>query len=591
MINDRYYNRHFIIMGIAIGVVLIYLIRLFMLQIVDQSGRERADNNAQLRQAIYPTRGLIYDRNGELLVFNKPSYEVTIIPREITRDFDTLGLCTVLQIDTAYFRERMQQLRTQRGYNRYTPQRLLTQLNTEDVAALQEQLYRFEGVGIDKRSLRSYTHTCAAHALGSVGEVNQRDMDRDAYYSAGDYSGRDGFERMYERALRGEKGERVLMRDSRGRIQGSYHDGELDRAARAGENLTITLDIHLQELAEELLGDHAGSVVAIEPSTGEVLALVSHPAWDPNELVGRERSANYTRLSRDESKPLMCRATQAIYPPGSTFKTIQALVCLQQKAITPGTFFPCSGPQSTPIRCTHNHGSPVDLESALEQSCNPYFYYAYKAFLEQPGYQEAYAHQSKRFREQFTLWRDAIMRFGLGARLTDSDIPEQSTGAIPSMQQYDRTYGTTGWKAITVRSNSIGQGEVLVTPLQLANMASAIANEGYYITPHLLKNDTMLSHRHETGIERRHFQVVKRGMHRVMTAGTGRYHNIEALNICGKTGTAQNSHGEDHALFIGFAPMENPQIAIAVVVENAGFGSKWACPIAVKMMKSYVHVE
>ena len=587
MINDQYYRRRFVISGIAVVVVLVYIARLFYLQIIDQSTKDQADNNALVKQTIYPSRGLIYDRNGELLVFNQPIYEVTVIMREMDQDWDTTRFCQCLNISREEFDERITEIkdrRKNRGYSRWTPQVFISQLKKEDIATLQESLFSFAGVQIRKRTLRDYTYKAAAHVLGSVGEVNQNDLDRDAYYTRGDYSGRDGLERTYELQLRGEKGMEVLMRDSKGRIQGSYHEGELDQPAVAGTDLQTTLDIHLQILAEELLSGKVGSVVAIEPKTGEILALASSPTWDPQQLVGKARSANYTMLQQDETKPLYNRATQATYPPGSTFKTIQALVCLQQRAITPNTLYPCSGPQSKPIKCTHHHGSPVALDEAIEQSCNPYFWCAFRDLLQKDGYGD----DNRAFLHRYDLWRDAVMAFGLGQRFVDTDLSEQSAGAIPSIQLYNRIYGEKGWKAITVRSLSIGQGEILVTPLQLANQAAAIANEGYFITPHLNRNDSMLTHRHSLEINAKHFAVVKEGMHRVMKNGTGRWYQIEGIESAGKTGTAQNPHGKDHAIFIGFAPVENPQIAVAVVVENAGFGATWAAPVASLLMEQYL---
>lgn len=587
MINDQYYRRRFVISGIAVVVVLVYIARLFYLQIIDQSTKDQADNNALVKQTIYPSRGLIYDRNGELLVFNQPIYEVTMIMREMDQDWDTARFCQCLNISREEFDERITEIkdrRKNRGYSRWTPQVFISQLKKEDIATLQESLFSFAGVQIRKRTLRDYTYKAAAHVLGSVGEVNQNDLDRDAYYTRGDYSGRDGLERTYELQLRGEKGMEVLMRDSKGRIQGSYHEGELDQPAVAGTDLQTTLDIHLQILAEELLSGKVGSVVAIEPQTGEILALASSPTWDPQQLVGKARSANYTMLQQDETKPLYNRATQATYPPGSTFKTIQALVCLQQRAITPNTLYPCSGPQSKPIKCTHHHGSPVALDEAIEQSCNPYFWCAFRDLLQKDGYGD----DNRAFLRRYDLWRDAVMAFGLGQRFADTDLSEQSAGAIPSIQLYNRIYGEKGWKAITVRSLSIGQGEILVTPLQLANQAAAIANEGYFITPHLNRNDSMLTHRHSLEINAKHFAAVKEGMHRVMKNGTGRWYQIEGIESAGKTGTAQNPHGKDHAIFIGFAPVENPQIAVAVVVENAGFGATWAAPVASLLMEQYL---
>lgn len=587
MINDKFYRRRFVISGIAIGVVLVYIIRLFYLQIIDQSTKDQADNNALVKQTIYPSRGLIYDRNGELLVFNQPIYEVTMTMRDMDLTWDTIAFCRCLNISREDFDERIAEIKDRsknRGYSRWTPQVFMSQLKKEDIATLQESIFMFPGIHIQKRTLRDYTYKAAAHVLGSVGEVNQYDMERDPYYGRGDYSGRDGLERTYEKQLRGEKGVEVLMRDVRGRIQGKYQDGELDKTAVAGTDLYITLDIKLQILAEELLAGKVGSAVAIEPKTGEILALASNPGWNPKVLVGKERSKNYTQLLRDPTKPLLNRATQATYPPGSTFKTIQALVCLQEGAITPQTLYPCSGPGSSPIKCTHHHGSPVALDKAIEQSCNPYFWCAFRDFM-QKGNEGGDIHP------RYERWRQAVMAFGLGQKFADTDLSEQSSGNIPSTKFFDKYYGKSGWKAITIRSLSIGQGEILATPLQLANQAAAIANEGYYISPHLNKNDSMLTHRHTIDIDKKYFKEVKDGMHRVMIYGTGRHYPIEGIETAGKTGTAQNPHGRDHAIFIGFAPVEDPQIAVAVVMENAGFGATWACPVASMMIEQYLTGE
>lgn len=590
MINDQYYRRRYVISGIAVVIVLVYIIRLFFLQIVDQSTKDQADNNALVKQTIYPSRGLIYDRNGELLVFNQPIYEITMTMRTMDETWDTLAFCRCLQISREEFDQRIADIkdrRKNRGYSRWTPQVFMSQLKKEDIATLQESLFLFPGVQIQKRTLRDYTYKAAAHVLGSVGEVSQNDIDRDPYYARGDYSGRDGLERTYEAQLRGVKGVEVLMRDVRGRIQGSYQDGELDVTAQAGTDLQTTLDIRLQLLAEELLAGKIGSVVAIEPKTGEILALASSPTWNPKVLVGKERSRNYGILLNDPTKPLLNRATQATYSPGSTFKTIQSLVCLQQGAITPNTLYPCSGPQSTPIKCTHHHGSPVALDRAIEQSCNPYYWCAFRDLLQKDGYGK----ENEDFRRRYELWRDAVMEFGLGQKFTDTDLSEQSSGSIPSTNFFDRYYGKTGWKAITIRSLSIGQGEILVTPLQLANQAATIANDGYYISPHLNKHDSLRIHRHNLHIDKKHFEAVKDGMSRVMIYGTGRHYAIDSLHMAGKTGTVQNPHGRDHAIFIGFAPVEDPQIAVAVVVENAGFGATWACPVATMMIEQYLTGE
>lgn len=588
MTNDPYSRRPYIIAGAVALVVLIFIIRLFWLQIIDRSQKQKADNNALLRQVVYPSRGLIYDRNGELLVFNQPIYEVTLIMQEMRHGFDTVAFCQCLNIDSLEFARRIDAIkdkRRNRGFSTYTPQVFMAQLTKQEIASLRETSYKFSGAGIRKRTLRGYSYPYAAHILGSVGEVSQADIDRDEYYQSGDYAGRDGLERTYEQRLRGTKGVEVIMRDSRGRIQGSYHDGAEDVEAVTGTDLHLSLDIQLQALAEQMLQGKVGSVVAIEPATGEILALASSPTWNPEILVGKQRSTQYNRLLNDPAKPLFNRATQATYPPGSTFKTLQTVICLQEGGITPTTKYPCSGPGSTPIKCTHHHGSPVDLIGAIEQSCNPYFWCAFRDMLQRDGYGDGNA----TFRQRYNLWRKDVMKFGLGNRFAGTDIGEQSPGVIPAERLFNRTYGEKGWKAITIRSLSIGQGELLATPLQLANQAATLANRGYYITPHLNTELTTAPElRHETDMDTRWFDLTAEGMHRVMTNGTGRWYNIDSLQMCGKTGTAQNPHGKDHAIFIGFAPKDNPKIAVAVVVENAGFGSTWAAPIASLLMEQYL---
>ena len=355
----------------------------------------------------------------------------------------------------------------------------------------------------------------------------------------------------------------------------------------AGADITATLDIDLQMVAEKLLEGKIGSVVAIEPATGEILAMASNPTWDPSLLVGRLRSEYYPKLLKDKTKPLLNRATSGQYSPGSTFKTLQALVCLHEGGITPHTKFACSGPQSTPIKCTHHHGSPVGLEEAIQESCNPYFWMAYKTTLERDGYGE----RNAKFKENYTLWREDILSFGLGPKWTDSDVIGLKDGAIYRAQTYDKIYGERGWKAATIRSNSIGQGEVLVTPIQLANAVAVIANKGYYITPHLNKSDSLLQHRHQANVDTKHYDIVQEGMWRVCEYGTAHYYKLPGLAVCGKTGTTDNNHGRPHSIFFGYAPRENPKIAIAVVIENAGFGSQWACPIAMLCIEQYLYGE
>jgi penicillin-binding protein 2 len=441
MINDSLYKRKYLVGGIAVIVVLIYIVRLFFLQILDQSTQEKAANNAQLRQTVYPSRGLIYDRNGELLVANQPIFEVTIVVRVMTKSaFDTIGFCNALHISLETFETRMQDMtnkKKNRGYSRFSPQIFMQNLSQEEVAELQQEKYRYPGVGIRIRTLRDYTYPIASHILGSVGEVNHNDLERDSYYAIGDYAGRDGIERTYEKELRGKKEEKVYMRDSRGRIQGSFQNGALDQKAEAGTDLYLSIDRATQQVAEKLMQNKIGSIVAIEPSTGEIIAMVSAPYWDPRRLVGKERSLNYEALLKDKNKPLMNRATQAQYAPGSTFKIIQALAGLQEGIITTHTKYPCNGPGSSPIKCTHNHGTPVSLEEGIEQSCNPYFWALYRDMLQQDGYDDGHTH----FKEHYQAWREIVASFGLGEKFTNTDIREQAKGYLPTTEFYNRIYG------------------------------------------------------------------------------------------------------------------------------------------------------
>ncbi len=589
MINDANYYRHGVVMWIFILVVSGYLCRLFYLQIIEDKYRRQAESNALVHRTKYAPRGLMYDRNGVLLVYNQPAYDVVVTINEMSKTGGTASICRTLGIDWAQYEERMSEIKDvnrNRGYSKYTPQIFMTQLSMEDIAELQENIhYKYPGFAIQHRTLRDYTYPNAAQVLGSIGEVSQTDIDRDNYYARGDYAGRDGLEYTYEQDLRGEKGVEILLRNSRGRIVGNYENGAYDVEPKAGSNITLTIDIKLQILAESLLKGKIGSVVAIEPKTGEILALASSPTWNPSLLVGRKRSQNYDILVHDPTKPLMNRALQAQYSPGSTFKTVQACVALQLGGITPDRTFPCSGPGSQPIKCTHHHGSPVSLLNAIEQSCNPYFWLAYKNTLEKNGYGKDNAN----FREQYNRWRDCVMSFGIGHKFEDSDLYQQSRGSIPSTDLYDKWYrGTASWNSMTIRSNSIGQGEVQITPLQIANAAATIANGGYFISPHLNKADSMLNRRHDAKVDKRYFPYVQEGMWRVFEYGTGRHYKIPGISMCGKTGTVDNNHGRPHSLFIGFAPKESPKIAVAVVVENSGFGATWAAPIASLMMEQYL---
>jgi penicillin-binding protein 2 len=587
MINDTLQHRRWVIAGIISAFVILYILRLFTLQIIETKYKSGAESNALLKKTIYPPRGLIYDRKKTLLVYNKPAYDIALIMREI-ENLDTTAFCKSLDITKEFFITRIAEIKDRKknlGYSSYTPQIFMTQLDSKDIATIQQYMYKFPGFYIHNRTLREYAFPHGAHIFGSIGEVSWNDIEKDSYYKQGDFAGRDGVEYTYEKSLRGEKGVEILLRDSRGRIKGEYREGELNQSPKAGANLTLTIDIQLQIIAEQLLNGKIGSAVAIEPKTGEILAMVSNPNYNPSILVGRQRSKNYSALIKDPSKPLMNRATQAQYSPGSTFKPLQALVCQQLGGITQHTRYSCNGQKSSPIKCTHSHGSPVSLLNAIEQSCNPYFWNAFKATIEKDGYGEKNAF----FKNSFQEWADAMQSFGLGRKFDDSDIYEQSRGNIPTQKYFNRYFGETGWRALTIRSLSIGQGEVLATPLQLANTMAAIANEGYYITPHLNKSDTMLLKKHTTSVDKKYFPIVNEGMWRVFEFGTGRYYKIPDLSMCGKTGTVQNNHGKDHSLFVGFAPRENPVIAIAVVVENAGFGSIWAAPIASLMLEQYIY--
>ena len=595
MLDDKYKDRRIVIYIVLALVVFVFAIRLAQLQLYDDYTNV-AESNAFYRKPIYAPRGLIYDRNGKLLVYNQPTYDLMVTMKEL-RDqkkagtpIDTLELCNLLGITYEHFLDRMASIKDRRknyGYSQLTPQRFMTQLSPEDYAMLQEHLRKFPGFTVQSRTLRNYNYPCGAHVLGSIGEVNKRQIERDSYYRPGDYAGSDGLELTYEKQLRGENGVEILLRDSRGRIQGKYKDGAFDEMPESGINITTTLDVDLQMIAEELLQGKIGSIVAIEPSTGEILAMASNPTWNPSLLVGRLRSEYYPILQNDATKPFLNRATGGLYSPGSTFKTLQALVCLEHGGITRHTEFPCSGEASKPIKCTHNHGSPVSLEEAIQESCNPYFWLAYKATLERDGYGDKNAN----FKANYTRWREDILSFGLGYKWEDSDVYGLKDGAIYRAETYNKIYGERGWKALTIRSNSIGQGEVLVTPIQLANAAAIIANEGYYITPHLNKCDSLLTHRHEANVDKKHYDVVQEGMWRVCEYGTAHFYKLPDLAVCGKTGTTDNSGGKPHSIFFGYAPRENPQIAIAVVIENAGFGSMWACPIAMLCMEQYLYKE
>lgn len=588
----RDYNlekRKFVIGGVVVTIVLLYLIRLFTLQIMSDDYKKNADSNAFLNKVLFPARGAIYDRNGDLLVYNQPAYDVMVVMKEI-ENLDTLDFCQTLNISKDYFIKRMADIKNRNlnpGYSRYTEQMFMNQLSAEDFAVFQEKLFKFKGFYIQRRTIRQYTYNVGAHVLGDVAEVSKRDIENDDYYRMGDYIGIQGVERSYEKQLRGEKGVEVLLRDAHGRIQGRYMDGEYDRTPVPGKNLTLGIDVKLQQLGERLLEGKIGSIVAIEPSTGEILCMISSPTYDPHLMIGRQRGKNHLELSKDSWKPLLNRAISGTYPPGSTFKTSQALTFLQEGIITPETSYPCyHGFVFGGLRVgCHSHGSPLPLVPAIATSCNGYFCWGLYHML---GAKKKYGSVQK----AMTVWKDHMVSMGFGYRL-GVDIPGEKRGMIPNAAYYDKNYRGS-WNGLTVISIAIGQGEVTLTPLQIANLGATIANRGHFITPHVVKEvegeelDSLYRFPRKTDVDREYYEVVVKGMRQAVLGGTCRGANIPGIEVCGKTGTAEN-RGHDHSVFMGFAPMDQPKIAIAVYVENGGFGAVYGVPIGALMIEQYLN--
>lgn len=580
-------KRKYIIGGFLVVIAVIFGIRLFDLQLNDERYKKSADSNAFLEKTVFPSRGLMYDRNGELVVYNQPAYDVMLVPRDV-KTFDTIDFCNTIHITPEQLRQRFEDMRRNPGYSSYTPQRLLTQLSSQDYGRLQEKLYRFPGFYIQKRILRQYNYGTAANVLGNLREVSQKDIDNDPYYDPGDYTGDLGVERSYEPYLRGVKGVEVLMRDALGRIQGRYEGGARDVAPVSGRDLTLSIDIKLQQYAESLMVGKRGAIVAIEPATGEILCLVSSPTYDPRLLVGRKRGENYKMLTSDESLPLFDRALGGAYPPGSTFKPTQGLIFLQEGIITPATTFPCyHGYVNGGLRVgCHSHGSPLPLKPALQTSCNAYFCWGFKTMIDK---RSKYGDPAT----AFEVWKNHLVSMGYGYRL-GVDLPHESRGFLPNAKFYSKFYGEGHWSANTVISVAIGQGEILATPLQIANLASTIANRGWFITPHVVKaiQDTvmpaeLLEQRRPT-IDLKWYDDIAEGMRMAVTGGTCRRAAIPGIDVAGKTGTAQNPHGKDHSAFMGFAPYDNPKIAVAVYVENGGFGATFGVPIGSLVMEKYL---
>ncbi len=586
--NYNLEKRKYVIGGFIVLIALIYIIRLFDLQINDEKYKQSADSNAFLKKTVYPSRGLIYDRNGELVVFNQPAYDVMLIPRDV-QPFDTIDFCNTLNITPEQFKKRLVDIKDKRlnpGYSSYTPQRLMSQLSAQDYGRLQEKLYRFPGFFIQKRILRQYKQPTAANVLGNIREVSQADIDCDSYYSPGDYTGDLGVEKSYDPYLRGIKGVEILMRDARGRIQGRYDEGAHDVEPVSGRDLRLSLDIKLQQYAESLMVGKRGAVVAIEPATGEVLCMVSMPNYDPTLLVGRQRGQNYKKLVQDESWPLFDRAIMGAYPPGSTFKPTQGLIFLQEGIIDLHTTYPCShGYISGGLRVgCHAHPAPLPLKPALQTSCNAFFCWGFKAMIDRRSKYGSSA-------AAFEIWKKHLVSMGYGYRL-GVDLPGESRGFIPNDRFYDKFYSKGHWSANTIISVSIGQGEILATPLQIANLSATIANRGHYITPHVVKEvqDTVLPpfERHTPTVDAHWYNDVAEGMRMAVTGGTCRRAAIPGIEVCGKTGTAQNPHGKDHSAFMGFAPYQEPKIAVAVYVENGGWGATYGVPIGSLVMEKYL---
>lgn len=585
--KDRYANRKYLVMALVLTAALILIARLFYIQIVDKTYRVSAANNALRPVTQYPARGLIYDRNGELIVYNQAAYDLLVIPVQ-TNAFDTARFNQILGITMDDFRSRM---KAAISYSRRAPSVFMKMISSETYALLQEELYRFPGFYVQARTLRKYTRPLASHMLGYVGEVDNKLIARDRYYRSGDYIGVSGIEKSYEEQLRGRKGVNIFLVDVHNNIKGSYADGRYDTVAVPGTNLWSTIDINLQEYGELLMRNKTGSIVAIEPATGEILTLVSSPSYDPGLLVGRVRSENFSMLQADTVKPLFDRALMASYPPGSTFKIMNGLIGLQENVIKPSSLFSCSmgyHAGSLTVGC-HAHSSPLNLPQAVAQSCNAWFCNAFRNILENKQY--------PLLGEAFDHWRQYLVAFGFGNKM-GIDLPNELAGNIPTRSYYDRYYGKDRWKALTVISLAIGQGEIGATPLQMANMAAVIANRGSFYIPHVVKKigddgspAPLYMQKYITGISPENFEAVVEGMEGAVNGGPGstaRGARLDSIIICGKTGTAQNPHGKDHSIFVAFAPKDNPQIAIAVYVENAGFGSTFAAPIASLMIERYL---
>jgi penicillin-binding protein 2 len=579
MLQNRRYFFYFLFAVTGI----VFAVRLFYIQILDDQYKLSAENNVVRIIREFPPRGMVYDRNGKLLVANQVAYDLMVVPQQV-KGLDTSSLAFLLEISTDELRGR---LKRSRSYSRYKPTAVSRQLMGKMLTHLQEELFRFPGFFIQKRTLRTYPYPLAANVVGSVGEVNEAFIKRNPKYQMGDLVGVSGLEKSYETELRGEAGVKRIMVDVHNREKGSFAQGSYDTAAVPGAVITSTLDFDLQVYGEQLMQGKRGSIVAIEPATGEILALVTSPNFDPNLLVGQQRGNAYAQLLADSiSKPLYDRALLAEYPPGSPFKLVNALIGLQTGAITPQSAFSCHHGfhfGSLTVAC-HCSGGTMALEEGIYKSCNNYFCTTYKRIIE--AFPSAH--------EGMDQWSKMVKSFGLGQYL-NNDLPTGRKGFVPDADYFDRAFGNTYWRAVSTISMGIGQGELVVTPVQLANVAAIIGNRGWYITPHIVKEINNQPHpnprfreKQYTLVDSVHFPVVVEGMYQVFERGTAAGSKLPGLTMCGKTGTAENPHGQDHSIFLAFAPKDNPKIAIAIFVENGYWGSRWAAPIASLMMEKYI---
>jgi len=584
---NQYTERRYVFMVVIILVGLVFIGRLFHIQVIDKSYAAYAQSNSQSISTIYPARGLIYDRHGELMVYNQAAYDIMVTPGLVS-DFDTTEMAGIFSLTKESIVERLNRAK---AYSYRVPSVFLKQVDYETAAVFQEKMFQYTGFYVQSRTLRKYTRSIGAHALGYVGEVDKSILDRDPYYQMGDYIGISGIEKAYEPYLRGIKGKNIFLKDVHNQTIESFQNGKFDVPVEVGKNLTITLDADLQEYGEKLMKPYSGSVVAIEPATGEILALVSAPYYAPDSLVGRQLGASFNKLSSDTLNPLFNRALMAQYPPGSTFKTVMGLIGLQERVISPATEFLCSyGFWAGNIHTAcHLHDTPLDLVGAVQNSCNAYFINVLKNILQDPKINNT--------AKAYTNWREHLLSFGLAEPL-GTELTNELSGNIPDENYFNNIYGKGHWNYLTIRSLAIGQGELLITPIQMANYTSAIANRGYYIIPHLVKSiegenniPERFRQKIHTTVDSANFVPIVRGMELVVNGGKGstaRNARIDSIIVCGKTGTAENPHGNDHSIFIAFAPKDNPQIAIAVYVENQGFGTTYAAPIASLMIEKYL---